>query len=215
MEVVYEKYTTEIFYELACMPEFLVYTQEEREKKCPTFALITDKEFREMCSFLKGELLRFLNSEFFAEIEIIEERAFAECSKIKGVDLSNIKSLGDYVFENCANLSYIALGTELKEIPEGLCSGCLKLSIISTNVGLERIGKYAFAKTQLKFLTIPEKLTYIDSMIFKDCRTSVQVIIPFKKYNMENWARDWNQGFAITHKFMKFLNPQVKIKARR
>ena len=156
-----------------------------------------------------------LQPEYINSLEVIDENAFASCDSLYELKLSNIKSIGKNAFENCKRLKRIAFGNDLKVIPESVCEGCSKLTEVSFSNELERIDKYAFSRTKIKKLDIYETIKYVDSMIFKDNDSSVKVLVPYKNYDTSVWAKDWNLGFAIKHKFFKFMNPKVEMKARR
>lgn len=52
-KVVKENYSQSIFYELSYIPDYWLYTSEERKEKCPTFPDLNMEEFKIMCAELK------------------------------------------------------------------------------------------------------------------------------------------------------------------
>lgn len=166
-------------------------------------------------SAFEGCTSLYLPEEYFTNIGKIDAFAFAGCKNLDKVILPNIKVIGKNAFEDCCKIRSISFGNTLKEIPENLCIGCSELVDVKLNSGLERIGKYAFSKTKIKKLNMYESIKYIDSSIFKDNKSSVKIIVPHKKYDTSTWAKDWNSGFVVKHKFLKFLNPKAKLVVRR
>ena len=123
--------------------------------------------------------------------------------------------MGNYCFENCDKLKKVELGSTLQIIPEGTFSGCSKLETLMMNKGVYKIDKYAFSQTNIKKIEFPSTISYVGSMIFKDNLSSIKVVLPNNFFDTTKWATDWNDGLVKKHKFLKILNPVVKIKAKR
>ena len=156
-----------------------------------------------------------LPQEYFKIMEEIGDYAFAGCKSLNDISLSNINHIGKNAFENCSNIQSISFGNNLKELPESVCAGCLNLTDVKVQKEIERIGKYAFSRTKIKELDIYESVKYVDSLIFKDNESSVKVIVPNKKISTISWAVDWDSGFAVKHKLLKFMNPKVILVERK
>ena len=72
--------------------------------------------------------------------------AFLNCSSLKAVDLSNVKTIGDEAFGNCVSVSVFALSENL-----------------------ETIGIRAFYGCKMTEITIPEKVSSIGHSAFSNC----------------------------------------------
>ena len=121
-----------------------------------------------------------------AEITVLPDRVFYECSKLESVSLPknltsvgkrtfsgctslqslvfpNETEIGEYVFEDCTALCDLTLRT--RSIPKGCFSGCSSLSSVSLeDVG--ELGERAFAGTRIAVLEIPDSVQKIEGGVF-------------------------------------------------
>ena len=141
-----------------------------------------------------------------ASITKIDDYAFKGCSNLESVvfeEDSQLQSIGNYAFNDCLELEFIALPANLTsigsyafagcrklsvlEIPSGvialsdyLFSGCTGLTAIALSDGLNRIGSYAFnGCTSLNSINIPANVVSISSNAFSGCSGLEEMTLPF------------------------------------
>lgn len=112
----------------------------------------------------------------------IGKAAFAWCTKLESIDLSNtvLVTLGEEVFHHCPSVKTLLLPDTLTNMPflafgylaieevtipksvkvlNGSCFwDCKQLKRVKLNEGLETIGQFAFDDTKIKRLTLPSTL---------------------------------------------------------
>ena len=94
-------------------------------------------------------------------LEIIRSYAFRE-AKIKGIHIpGNVKTIEDYVF-------FVSSGTV----------GTLETLTFAENSKLESIGKYAFARTRLKTVDLPDNVKVLGQYAFTECAVLEEVRLP-------------------------------------
>lgn len=98
--------------------------------------------------------------------------AFLECVNITGVELPNVRYIGDYAFAGCNNLlgySYILFSDELETIGDYAFYGCTVLDAFNFGQSLTEIGSYAFyGCVRLNEATLPDTLTRIGTRAFNE-----------------------------------------------
>ena len=104
--------------------------------------------------------------------------AFKGCKNLESVTFgrnSNLNTLGknyngDGVFQNCVNLSEIALPEKLTAIQRETFSGCTNLEKVTIGSGVKTIGAYAFKNCgNLTDIVIPDAVESIGDGIFTNC----------------------------------------------
>lgn len=89
-------------------------------------------------------------------VEIIDNRAFAECEKLETIKWpANLTTIGTYAFSNCTALKEVDLPDKLEFIEEG-----------------------AFSKTGIEEITIPDTVTAIGGNAFANCKNLKKIVIP-------------------------------------
>lgn len=73
-------------------------------------------------------------------------------------------------FAGCSALSNVELGNSVKNIPNGLFSGCVQLAVVEVSDCLMGIGCDAFADSGMYAITIPESVTAIEDNAFGGCK---------------------------------------------
>ncbi len=92
--------------------------------------------------------------------------------------LDDIKEIPSGAFQNCVNLTSIALPSEVTTIADGSFNNCSNLQEIFMNDKLESIGEYAFSKcSSLAIVTFPESLKRIKAAAFSDCASLTYTLI--------------------------------------
>lgn len=82
-------------------------------------------------------------------------------------DSIQLASIPDHAFASCKSLTQIVLPDSVKAIENQAFDTCSNLTSITLPEGLERIGKWAFADSALRNLTIPKTVNVIDSNAFQ------------------------------------------------
>lgn len=102
-------------------------------------------------------------------LETLAINAFAHCTEILTIDLSNtvIKEIGESAFEGCGNLRNVTLPDGLEKIGYRAFKSCGSLKNITLTENIKRIGHEAFAYCgSLNTITIPNSVEKIDSSAF-------------------------------------------------
>lgn len=120
---------------------------------------------------------------------------FRRCSNLKSVIISkNITSIPTYCFDDCTSLENIVLPDGLKYIGGAAFEGCAALKTVKFPDSLEEFGtvyyrypdyasdaiyygSYAFSRTGLTHIELPDALTKIPTAIFTNCESLVSVKI--------------------------------------
>lgn len=136
------------------------------------------------------------------EIDICN--AFAECSSLENITLSNqLLSFSNFVFRNCVSLKSITIPAGIKEIPHSAFNGCYNLESVEFAEGsqLKLIGAYAFyACKKLKSITIPDSVTTIGVDAFWNCYNLMRINIPQSTSDIAETA------FANCFKLVEVVN---------
>ena len=94
--------------------------------------------------------------------------AFCE-SPITGIKIgANIRKIGDEAFYSCEKLSSVTWNHKCDVIPDFCFFGCLNLINFDFS-GIEKIGKYAFEKSGLQKVFLPENIKIIEKGTFREC----------------------------------------------
>lgn len=102
-------------------------------------------------------------------VEMIDQKAFYCCKALSSVDLSgtNIKSIGDYAFDNCAKLVDVRLPAGVETIGSWAFSGTIISELDLSETDIEYINFGAFCScSQLKQISLPNTLCAVDDNAF-------------------------------------------------
>ena len=100
------------------------------------------------------------------KIVTFEKYAFAE-SAITTANLSSAKTIGEYAFVYCRNLTDITFGAEITDIDEGAFAYCETLATVSGFENVKNIGSYAFAYTAITEADLSGAVTIGDLAFMK------------------------------------------------
>lgn len=100
-----------------------------------------------------------------AGITNIGDGAFSS-SNIKTIDLSNVTSIGKYAFADCKSLTSVTLHN-VSVIADGTFSGCRALTTADGLGSVVTVGKYAFANTGVKDISLASAII-IDDYAFEN-----------------------------------------------
>ena len=81
---------------------------------------------------------------------------------------ANIRKIGDEAFYSCEKLSYVTWNCKCDVIPDFCFFGCLNLINFDFS-GIKKIGKYAFEKSGLQKVFLPENIKIIEKGTFREC----------------------------------------------
>lgn len=121
-------------------------------------------------------------------LTVIGNSAFCE-SEISRFQLQNVKTIGNYAFKDCINITSITLPDNLEHLGEGAFKGCSALKSIIIPQKITTIPKAAFgACIALDNVELPDTVTSIGNDAFSGC----------KKLTTVNYTGTQEQWNAIT-----------------
>lgn len=114
-----------------------------------------------------------------SSLTTIGDEAFHSCSSLKEIQLPvGLTELGHGAFQNCSSLEKI-------EIPEGVScihassfSSCVNLTSVKLSNQLTKLEIYAFDRTGLISITIPNSVVEIGDHAFEECKKLESVTLP-------------------------------------
>ena len=90
-----------------------------------------------------------------------------------------VRTIGDYAFCGCTNLTRITIPKGVTCIGSAAFSECSSLTSITLPEGLQIIGNSAFNKcSNLSNIVMPPNMSFIDSYAFVDCNSLKSITIP-------------------------------------
>ena len=127
----------------------------------------------------------------------IAEEAFRD-SKISGTVVipSNILSIGAYAFSGCTEITKVEL-PDISTIPDGIFEGCRKLMSVNMPASLKSVSPYAFAETAITELVFPAGFESVDQRAFLNCADLITIVFPASLVLID--AEAFNGCNALTH----------------
>lgn len=109
----------------------------------------------------------------------IDEKAFYDCSKLKGVILPDaVATIGSYAFSGCQAMTSVKMGNGVTIINKSTFSGCSSLDELIIGSKVETIDQDAFSGcSTLPSITIPQAVTIINNYAFSGCISLKEFII--------------------------------------
>lgn len=114
-------------------------------------------------------------------IASIEAYAFSGCCSLSNIIIPAIAhTIGEKAFENCHLLSNVVIPDRLMYIKDNAFDQCQSLSSITIpdNNNITSIGKYAFQGCIFSSITIPSRVTSIETGTFAACGQLLNIMIP-------------------------------------
>lgn len=128
--------------------------------------------------------------EYGVEVTKIGESAFKNNNNIEEVNIPDtVKVIEDSAFENCTNLKKLRLPQSMREIGNQSFRRCDIQSLVLPK--LSTIGCAAFSKNKNGSFAIKDKIQYIKSHAFNECR---ELICLLGQGVIKKWDDDWNKG---------------------
>lgn len=132
--------------------------------------------------------------------------AFYNQSKLTNATIgSNINSLDQYLFYNCANLKQVNfIDDNCKEIEKYCFNGCSSLATFTSPSNLEKIGNYAFyGCSALSQFSFSDKLLTIGDYSFYNCNNLTNIDFP------DSLLTIGDNGFYGCIKLTEFRSPST------
>lgn len=126
---------------------------------------------------------------------------FLLASGIKSITIPNhIKSIGQYAFGYCENLTGITIPDSVTSIEWRAFSGCTGLTSVTIGNGVTSIGGYIFEGcSSLASITISDHMMSIDYNTFGDCinLTAINYTGTKEQWSKIKLEKEWNKNSAI------------------
>ena len=110
-------------------------------------------------------------------VKRIMPRSFAECEVQEAVMTDGIEVIDREAFDGCTKLKQVIFSNTLKEIGDNAFSFCPELVTAILPQGIEQLGKYSFAGSGLKKVSIPRSVYWIGEGVYADCKRLNNAII--------------------------------------
>ncbi len=122
-------------------------------------------------------------------VKSIGDRAFY-CCDVQSVEIpDSVTDIGQYAFVGCKNLSFVKIGKNVTELPEGAFYLCDKLASITIPASVETIGDFAFKEcSDLISVEISDGVTSIGEQAFWQCESLTKITIPDSVTNVGDYA---------------------------
>lgn len=133
-----------------------------------------------LITYIGNEETLVLPEKYNNEVYIINEYAFADCTKLTSVTIPDcITEINSYTFYDCTGLKSITIANSVTEIGNYAFYGCTNLFDVSLPNSISYIGTGAFSGcSSLESITIPEGVKRIYDYVFKDCQNLTNIVIP-------------------------------------
>ncbi|MBE6709199.1 MAG: hypothetical protein E7578_08170 [Ruminococcaceae bacterium] len=143
-------------------------------------------------------------------VKIIKEYAFAHCTELKSVSLSEgLVNVGTSAFWDCPKLTEIKIPSTLKYLSEGMFHECTGLTKITLPNTLTKIINGAFSKCYaLESITIPDSVIFIGAGAFSKCTSLKEIHIPKNVSEIDSFAFDC--ASSLTKITVSEQNPKYK-----
>ena len=136
----------------------------------------------------------------FQQIEGKQEYSVIGLGSVSGTNITipntfnglPVTSIGDSAFENCTNITNVAIPNSITNIGDCAFWDCARLTNCSIPNSVKNIGDYAFAHCKrLTNITIPNSVISMGWCVFRDC-TSLSIIYCEAERKPDHWENDWN-----------------------
>lgn len=109
---------------------------------------------------------------------VININAFMGDTSLKTVNLSGVKSISNYAFNGCSDLTTVNFGEELTTIGYSAFQGCTSLEKVDFPKSLTSISGYAFEKCKkIESVNIPDNVSTLNDDTFSNCSSLKNITI--------------------------------------
>lgn len=129
---------------------------------------------------------------------VLLDRTYANCQNLVSITIPNVLlgknifegsgvqtvtiedgvvDISDYMFYYATNLATVNLPSSVKSIGKYAFGNCTSLNNIDLPINLETIGEYAFSSSGLVSITIPNKISVIETKTFFNCSSLTTVYL--------------------------------------
>lgn len=153
------------------------YPSDKRRKPIVSYTTITNPVFIGQALHSVQEKLEVVLP---SSLKTIGNFAFYDCSNLTSVTLSDgIISIDECAFCKCSNLTSVTIPNGVTYIGKSAFAKCSNLTSVTIPNSVTSIGQCCFLDcSNLTSVTIPNGVTYIEKMIFCDCRSLTSITIP-------------------------------------
>ncbi len=152
-----------------CLPENIEVVEEETFRECRGLRSVTWNctcdVIPEYCFALCSNLTNFE----FSGIKKIKKYAFIRSGLQEACLPKNIECISEWTFGGCSELRSVTWNCKCNAIPDYCFSECSNLTSFDFS-GIKKIGIYAFEKSGLQEVFLPENIKNIVGGTFKGCR---------------------------------------------
>ncbi|MGN0476513.1 MAG: leucine-rich repeat domain-containing protein [Ruminococcus sp.] len=106
----------------------------------------------------------------------IEDYAFKDWRNIVTLNYNAVNATAKNVFDWCLGLKTINFGEDVSTVPDYLCYNAFNVGRLNFNNKIESIGSYAFYKTSIAVVNLPQTVKYIGIGAFSQTKlTSINI----------------------------------------
>ena len=174
------------------IPDTVTTIGDESFYNCKNLASVTG-----MKNVTKIGYNAFRNCEKLKDIELpagltsCGANAFQNCKSLVEITIPDtLNSWGGWTFADCSSLVHIDIANSITSIPSNTFNGCTSLSNIKLPEELKIIRNEAFQGSGLTEITIPDKVTSIESYAFKNCTSLIEANVPDSVTSMGSYVFD-------------------------
>lgn len=125
--------------------------------------------------------INLTNVIFSNNLKKINAETFSNCSRLKNAIIPNsVTEIGKSAFSGCNNLKILVLPSKLEKIGENAFSECSSLKNVKIPESTTIIDGYAFARTGITSIKIPNEINVIAPCTFYQCLNLEDVELPEK-----------------------------------
>ncbi len=123
-------------------------------------------------------------------VKSISDYAFCDCDNLTSIIIpDSVTSIAERAFDACSGLTSVSIGNSVTSIGDSAFSGCNSLISINIPDSVTRIGNKAFLNCDnLTSLTIPDSVTNIGDSSFRNCDSLTKVVIGNGVEKMDMYA---------------------------
>ena len=146
------------------------------------YGLRIEESAFEGCTSLKEVVLS-------KDVTKLDKHAFDGCSALESINLNDLtaRTVGEYAFYNCRNLTIYNLPTSVTEIGEGAFMNAGFTDLVLPDRGRDSgsltIGSYAFdGCDKIEKLTIKDTMVHMGTQVFTNCKSLKEITMPITIY---------------------------------